>query len=172
MGTWVPEPSPDQLAVNRAGWTSAERRQLFFGFMYAISTCILFCLTTPFEVYVRVLSPDPWCCWKSKFSCLQYCVPLSHSSRFWSKPLRFATKPCPNHYVPLSRTTSFVVIAIALLTQTHPQRHLVDQLVSLRRSQAGTLSTKDLRLIAQRSCGSPIMDTVVDPARHERHPNR
>ena len=109
---------------------------------------------------------------RSQFICLQYCVPLSHISRFWSKPLRFATKPCPNHCVPLSRSTSFVVTAIALLRQTHPQRRLVNQLVSLRRSQAGTLSTKVLSLIAHWSCGSPLVVTVVDPARHENHRNR
>ena len=38
---------------------------------------------------------------RSQFTCLQYCVPLSHNNRLWSKPLRFATKPCPNqqHFV-------------------------------------------------------------------------
>ena len=43
----------------------------------------------------------------------------------------------------------------------------------LRTSPAGTLSTKDLHLIVVTpSCGTPIVVTVVDPARHEGHPNR
>ena len=65
----------------------------------------------------------------------------------------------------------FVVRAIALLTQTHPQRHHVDQLVSLRRSRSGTLSSNGQRLIARLSCGSPIVVKVEDPASHERHQN-
>ena len=99
-------------------------------------------------------------------------VPMSHNSRFWSKPLCFTTKPCLNHCVPLSSSTSFVATAIALLTQAHPQRRLVGRLVRLLRTRADTLTTKVLRLIAHRNCGSPIVVTVVDPSRHEHHPNR
>ena len=112
----------------------------------------------------RTLSHLP----RSLCNYIHYCVPLSHSSWFWSKPLRSATELCPNNCVPLSRRTLFVVGAIALLTQTHPQRHPVDQLVSLRRTRPGTLSTGGLRLIARLSCGSPIVVKVADPASHER----
>ena len=56
-------------------------------------------------------------------------------------------------------------------TKGTQQRRLLDQPVSLRTSPAGTLSTKDLPLIAPSSCGTPIVVTVVDPASLEGHPN-
>ena len=105
------------------------------------------------------------------FKYARYCVPLSHISWLWSKPSRSVAKPRPNHWVTLSRHTPFVVATIALLTQTLPQRRLVDQLVSLRRSRPGTLSIKGLRLIAHASCGSRILVAVVDPSSRDRHQN-
>ena len=66
MGTWGLEPSRGQLAVNRAAWTSVARQSPFCGFIHAMSPCSLFCLTTPFEVYIRVLSPQPCYCWHQK----------------------------------------------------------------------------------------------------------
>ena len=73
----------------------------------------------------------------SPYNYVHYRVPLSHNSHFWSPPSRAVTKPHFSHWVPLSRSTLFVVGAVELLTQTLLQRCPLHQLVSVRRSRLG-----------------------------------
>ena len=64
----------------------------------------------------------------------------------------------------MSHNDLFVFRAIALLTQTLPQRHLVGRLMSLRTSSPSTSTTKALHLTIPVSCMSPVVHSLLDGA--------